>query len=82
MGLKPELLLALECTVCLQVRDHEDAEEAATAALLFGARRWAICPCCGRNADFRNAAYRVRARAWTGQLSYTEAEADENNGAQ
>lgn len=40
------LRLTLTCGCCGQPIDPERVEQACTAAALFGARRYAICPVC------------------------------------
>lgn len=70
------LLVAQECPVCLNLRDDDARDEAQTCRALFGAKRWAICPACGQQVTQQTAAYRVRARAFVGQLSYVEGEGE------
>lgn len=72
--MKLELRLALECPVCLNLMDDAERDETAKEAALFGAIRFAICPCCGRKANLKSAGYRVRARRWLGQLEYENTE--------
>ena len=55
----------LKCSVCEQLMDGEAANAMDVIVTLFGARAFAVCPCCRQEVTrFRDRYYRRRARAW------------------
>ncbi len=59
MGLR----LGLKCTVCYQWRDEARAQATSVAVALFGAKGYAVCPCCEQPApDQHDRNYRRRVR--------------------
>jgi hypothetical protein len=48
LSMQPKLLLALRCKVCRQYMDSERVKEDRITAALFGAKKYAQCPCCGQ----------------------------------
>lgn len=56
------LTLALECPVCKRYRDEDLAKDTAVLTALYGAKAYAICPCCGQEALYpADRQYRARA---------------------
>lgn len=46
LGIQPNVVLALECTVCQQLLDFDKQAEDMTCAALFGAKTYAVCSGC------------------------------------
>ena len=56
-----------ECSVCKQLHNEEQLTDTTQQKVLFGAKPWAVCPCCLHSVDrplIRNRAYRERAKRW------------------
>lgn len=58
--------IAMECTVCRQVRDHDQVMLTSVDAALFGAAKGAVCPACCMPVDERTSAYMRRAHRYLG----------------
>lgn len=60
----PCLRQCQHCSVCRQEWDSTAADSTSVQAALFGAKRFAVCPCCGQEADPKDPRYTRRARKW------------------
>lgn len=57
--------LALLCSVCKQEIDEDARVETKVTVELFGAVKYAVCPCCQQEVqDHSNQSYRRRFRKW------------------
>jgi hypothetical protein len=61
--MKLALQQAMTCFVCERNLDHEKRRNTLIEARLFGARPFAVCPCCGQRPTNDTASYRRRARS-------------------
>lgn len=65
IGLGFTLQMVHVCGVCKQKRDEEKARTTGHEVNIFGAVKYAICPCCGQKALRPKAkAYQKRAEKW------------------
>jgi hypothetical protein len=62
--MKLALQQAMTCFVCERNLDHEKRRNTLIEARLFGARPFAVCPCCGQRPTNDTASYRRRAREY------------------
>jgi hypothetical protein len=58
----PRLVQALRCEVCHRLIDFNDVDETKVEAKLFGAKKYAVCSCCGMETLDRSHGYKMR---WT-----------------
>jgi hypothetical protein len=64
-----QLKHAFECTVCLQDMFSEEAKTTQAVGRMIGAVDFGLCPGCGQEVhDFKNSAYRARARKYIASL--------------
>lgn len=71
MNFRQSQIQTFQCTVCRQYLNEDNLRDTSQQVVLFGAKPWAVCPCCHQEVDkkmIKNRAYRKRALAWVNKL--------------